>query len=161
MKLKLGRRIPVGILTAVVTTVLATLGVTERAAVAQDKPKRVVLRFVADLPPPPHPAGLAMQYFAKRLPEVIPGSEQLIEADAVVIAFGFQPDPPTWFDEAGIRLHPSGRVRVSADPRRPFQTTHDKVFAGGDMVRGSDLVVTAVFEGREAARGILDYLGVR
>jgi len=28
------------------------------------------------------------------------------------------------------------------------------------MVRGSDLVVTAVFEGREAARGILDYLGV-
>jgi len=35
------------------------------------------------------------------------------------------------------------------------------VFAGGDMVRGSDLVVTAVFEGREAARGILNYLGVR
>jgi glutamate synthase (NADPH/NADH) small chain len=29
------------------------------------------------------------------------------------------------------------------------------VFAGGDMVRGSDLVVTAVFEGREAAKGIL------
>jgi glutamate synthase (NADPH/NADH) small chain len=28
------------------------------------------------------------------------------------------------------------------------------------MVRGSDLVVTAVFEGREAARGLLDYLGV-
>ncbi len=29
------------------------------------------------------------------------------------------------------------------------------------MVRGSDLVVTAVFEGREAAKGILDYLGIR
>ena len=42
----------------------------------------------------------------------------------------------------------------------PFQTTNPKVFAGGDMVRGSDLVVTAVFEGREAARGILGYLGV-
>jgi len=27
-------------------------------------------------------------------------------------------------------------------------------------VRGSDLVVTAVFEGRQAAEGILDYLGV-
>ena len=97
----------------------------------------------------------------RRMPEVIPGSEQLIEADAVIIAFGFQPDPPTWFDEAGIKLHPNGRVRVSAERRRPFQTTHEKVFAGGDMVRGSDLVVTAVFEGREAARGILDYLGVR
>jgi len=39
-----------------------------------------------------------------------------------------------------------------------FQTTNPKVFAGGDMVRGSDLVVTAVFEGREAAQGILNYL---
>ena len=35
-----------------------------------------------------------------------------------------------------------------------------KVFAGGDMVRGSDLVVTAIWEGREAADGILDYLQV-
>jgi len=35
------------------------------------------------------------------------------------------------------------------------------VFAGGDMVRGSDLVVTAVFEGREAAQGIMRYLGLR
>ena len=35
-----------------------------------------------------------------------------------------------------------------------------QVFAGGDNVRGSDLVVTAVFEGREAAKGILGYLGV-
>ncbi len=97
----------------------------------------------------------------RRMPEPVAGSEQLIEADAVIIAFGFQPSPPAWFDEAGIALHPNGRVRVSAEPRRPFQTTHEKVFAGGDMVRGSDLVVTAVFEGREAARGILDYLGVR
>ncbi|MGQ0750659.1 MAG: TRAP transporter substrate-binding protein [Betaproteobacteria bacterium] len=44
-------------------------------AYAQDKPKRVVLRFAADFPPPPHPAGLAMRYFADRLPQVIPGSE--------------------------------------------------------------------------------------
>jgi glutamate synthase (NADPH/NADH) small chain len=51
-------------------------------------------------------------------------------------------------------------VRVSASQARPFQTTQPKVFAGGDMVRGSDLVVTAVFEGREAARGILDYLAL-
>jgi len=97
----------------------------------------------------------------RRTPEPIPGSEQWIEADAVIIAFGFKPNPPAWFDAAGIALHPNGRVRVSADPKRPFQTTHEKVFAGGDMVRGSDLVVTAVFEGREAARGILAYLGIR
>ena len=40
------------------------------------------------------------------------------------------------------------------------QTSNPKVFAGGDMVRGSDLVVTAIYEGRNAAEGILDYLGV-
>lgn len=97
----------------------------------------------------------------RRVAEPIPGTETVIPADAVIVAFGFEPSPPAWFEAHGIRLHPNGRVRVSAHPRRPFQTTHEKVFAGGDMVRGSDLVVTAVFEGREAARGILDYLDVR
>jgi glutamate synthase (NADPH/NADH) small chain len=77
-----------------------------------------------------------------------------------VIAFGFQPDPPAWFDNFSIETLPSGRVRVASLGEYPFQTTNPKVFAGGDMVRGSDLVVTAVFEGREAAKGIAAYLGV-
>jgi glutamate synthase (NADPH/NADH) small chain len=51
-------------------------------------------------------------------------------------------------------------VRVATLGDHPFQTTNPKVFAGGDMVRGSDLVVTAGFEGREAAKGISKYLGV-
>ena len=41
-----------------------------------------------------------------------------------------------------------------------FQTGNEKIFAGGDMVRGSDLVVTAVYEGRQAAEGILNFLKV-
>ncbi len=97
----------------------------------------------------------------RRVPEPVPGSEELVAADAVVVAFGFNPSPPQWFGEFGIALHPNQRVRVSATHARPFQTTHPKVFAGGDMVRGADLVVTAVFEGREAARGILDLLDLR
>jgi glutamate synthase (NADPH/NADH) small chain len=96
----------------------------------------------------------------RRLTEVVPGTEEIIEADAVLIAFGFLPSPAPWFAEHGVAVHASGRVRVSASAQRPFQTENPKIFAGGDMVRGSDLVVTAVFEGREAARGILDYLGV-
>jgi glutamate synthase (NADPH) small chain len=96
----------------------------------------------------------------RRVAQVVPGSEQIIPADVVLVAFGFLPSPPDWFETHQIALHGSGRVRVSAAASRPFQTTNPKVFAGGDMVRGSDLVVTAVFEGREAARGILDYLGV-
>jgi len=94
----------------------------------------------------------------RRIPEPVPGSERLVSADAVIIAFGFNPSPPAWFEDFGIGLHGNGRVRVSANHGRPFQTTHPRVFAGGDMVRGSDLVVTAVFEGREAARGILNSL---
>ena len=97
----------------------------------------------------------------RRIPEPIPGTEEVIPADAVIIAFGFLPSPPPWFERHNIRLHPNGRVRVSASRDTPFQTTNPKVFAGGDMVRGADLVVTAVFEGREAAKGILNYLGVK
>ena len=44
-------------------------------AYAQDKPNKVILRFAADFAGPPHPAGLALKYFAERLPQVIPGSE--------------------------------------------------------------------------------------
>ena len=97
----------------------------------------------------------------RRLPQPVAGSEQIVPADAVIIAFGFLPSPPPWLDAHQVRLHDNGRVRVSAHAAQPFQTTNPRVFAGGDMVRGSDLVVTAVFEGREAARGILNYLGVR
>jgi glutamate synthase (NADPH/NADH) small chain len=94
------------------------------------------------------------------VPQAVPGSEEVIPANAVIIAFGFLPSPPAWFGEHSVKLHDNGRVRVSAAQAQPFQTTNPQVFAGGDMVRGSDLVVTAVFEGREAARGILNFLGV-
>ena len=96
----------------------------------------------------------------RRRPEPVPGTEQVLPAEAVVIAFGFRPNPPDWLDQAGVRTWPNGRVRVDSIGDYPFQTTNPKVFAGGDMVRGADLVVTAVFEGREAAKGIARYLGV-
>jgi glutamate synthase (NADPH/NADH) small chain len=96
----------------------------------------------------------------RRRPEPVPGTEQVLPADAVVIAFGFRPDPPAWFADHEIDTLDSGRVLVKSMGAIPFQTSNPKVFAGGDMVRGSDLVVTAVFEGREAARGIATYLKV-
>ena len=96
----------------------------------------------------------------RRRPQPVPGTEQVLPADAVVIAFGFRPSPPDWFGDHEIDTLDSGRVLVKSMGTVPFQTSNPKVFAGGDMVRGSDLVVTAVFEGREAARGIARYLGV-
>ncbi len=42
----------------------------------------------------------------------------------------------------------------------PFQTTNQRIFAAGDMVRGADLVVTAIADARRAAQGIIAYLGL-
>ncbi|WP_263082095.1 FAD-dependent oxidoreductase [Endozoicomonas sp. Mp262] len=100
----------------------------------------------------------------RRRPEMVKGSEEVLKADAVLVAFGFQPSPPKWFEEHHIETDESGRVVASEENlsvnRYLFQTSNPKVFAGGDMVRGSDLVVTAIWEGRQAAEGILDYLDV-
>lgn len=96
----------------------------------------------------------------RRSPEPIPGSEQILPADAVVLAFGFRPSPAPWFASVGIELDASGRVKAPAEAQYKYQTSNPKIFAGGDMVRGSDLVVTAIWEGRQAAEGILDYLDV-
>src|SRR3546814_20459179 len=89
---------------------------------------------------------------------IVPGSEQIIPADRVIVAFGFRPSPASWFEPHTIKLHEDGRVKVHGEvlAKHKFQTANAKVFAGGDMVRGSDLVVTAGFEGRDAAEGILD-----
>ncbi|MGL5148685.1 MAG: FAD-dependent oxidoreductase, partial [Plesiomonas shigelloides] len=88
----------------------------------------------------------------------VSGSEALLAADAIIIAFGFQPSPAPWFADFGISLDAGGRVKASKGSDNPFQTANPKVFAGGDMVRGSDLVVTAIAEGRAAARGMLNFL---
>jgi glutamate synthase (NADPH/NADH) small chain len=76
----------------------------------------------------------------------------------VIVAFGFQPSPAPWFAEFDIALDQWGRVKAEKEAANPFQTSNPKVFAGGDMVRGSDLVVTAIAEGRDAALGILNFL---
>ena len=96
----------------------------------------------------------------RRRPEPVPGSEEVIPADAVLVAFGFRPSPAPWFADFGIELDQWSRVKASGEAEFKYQTSNPKVFAGGDMVRGSDLVVTAVYEGREAAQGILEFLKV-
>jgi glutamate synthase (NADPH/NADH) small chain len=97
----------------------------------------------------------------RRRPEVIPGSEEVIAADCVLIAFGFRPSPAEWFADLDIATADSGLVLAAEDQSLPYQTSNAKVFAGGDMVRGSDLVVTAIAEGRSAAESILDYLDIQ
>ena len=68
-------QVSAGAAAAIFVAALAAVSVAPQSAQAQDQPRKVVLRFASDFPPPPHPAGLAMRYFADRLPQVIPGSE--------------------------------------------------------------------------------------
>ncbi|WP_226704652.1 FAD-dependent oxidoreductase [Microbulbifer elongatus] len=96
----------------------------------------------------------------RRRPEVVPGSEEIIPADIVLVAFGFRPSPAEWFGDHNIEVADWGGVVAPEKQEYKFQTSNEKVFAGGDMVRGSDLVVTAIWEGRQAAEGILDFLEV-
>lgn len=97
----------------------------------------------------------------RRRPRVVAGSEQVLPADRVIIAFGFRASPADWFAEFTIETERNGLVKTQGqDGRFACQTANPKVFAGGDMVRGSSLVVHAVHEGRSAAQGMVDYLGV-
>lgn len=90
----------------------------------------------------------------------VAGSEHVIAADAVILAFGFRPHSMPWLDAFNVEFDATGRIVAPEAAEIAFQTSHPKIFAGGDAVRGSDLVVTAIAEGRKAAEGILDYLEV-
>lgn len=96
----------------------------------------------------------------RRSPQPVAGSEHVVEGDAIIVAFGFQPSPPEWLTANGVELDERRRIKVSQDDGLKFQTTNVKIYAGGDAVRGSDLVVTAIAEGRQAAQSILSFLDI-
>ncbi len=91
-------------------------------------------------------------------PQNVSGTEYEIEADVVIQSFGFLPSPPHWLAAHGVALDRSGRVVTGAGSALPHQTSQPQIFAGGDNVRGADLVVRAVYDGREAAGSIAQML---
>ena len=93
----------------------------------------------------------------RRVPVPVPGSEKIYPADEVVIAFGFRASPAGWFKDFNIKINNAGLVEAPEKQELKFQTSNPKIFSGGDMVRGSDLVVTAIWEGREAAKSIIQF----
>jgi glutamate synthase (NADPH/NADH) small chain len=92
----------------------------------------------------------------RAVPEIISGSEQVIPATALIFAFGYRPSPPPWLQALGVNMEDSGLVAM--DQRLPGQTSNPAIFAAGDMVRGSDLVVTAIADARDTAQSIIQYL---
>ena len=94
----------------------------------------------------------------RQIPVPIQGSEKVYSADEVVIAFGFRASPADWFKDFKIHTDEAGLVIAPEKQSLKFQSSNPKIFAGGDMVRGSDLVVTAIWEGREAAKSIIQFI---
>ena len=85
----------------------------------------------------------------------VPGSEFSVDADLVLLAMGFlHPEHGGMLDQLGVDLDGRGNVKVDDNK----MTSVPGVFAGGDMVRGQSLVVWAIAEGRDVARGVDQYL---
>ena len=81
----------------------------------------------------------------------VPGSEQNLEADLVLIAAGFLGSQKYVTDAFQVELDAATNVKTEAGSH---QTSAERIFAAGDMRRGQSLVVWAIREGREAARQI-------
>jgi glutamate synthase (NADPH/NADH) small chain len=79
-----------------------------------------------------------------------------LNSDKVILAFGFRANPAQWFDDATIKTTDNGLIQT----KQTLQTTNKTIYAGGDMVSGADLVVTAIAQGREAAKNILSDFGL-
>jgi glutamate synthase (NADPH/NADH) small chain len=85
----------------------------------------------------------------------IPKSEFEIEADLVIIAVGFlHPEHSSMLKDFQVKYDDRGNVKTSES----YLTSVKGVFSAGDMRRGQSLIVWAIFEGREAAKAINDYL---
>ena len=81
----------------------------------------------------------------------IAGSEQVLEAELVLIAAGFLGSQKYVTD--AFQVETDGRSNVKT-PSGGYQTSERNVFVTGDMHRGQSLVVWAIREGREAARAV-------
>uniref|UniRef100_A0A0K0EY38 glutamate synthase (NADH) n=1 Tax=Strongyloides venezuelensis TaxID=75913 RepID=A0A0K0EY38_STRVS len=81
----------------------------------------------------------------------IPGSEEIIEADLVILAMGFLGPEQTIIEQLKLNTDPRSNIRTSTDK---YATSMAKVFAAGDCRRGQSLVVWAINEGRQCAREV-------
>ena len=92
----------------------------------------------------------------RRKPEIKKDSEEILNADLVIEALGFEPEElPIMFDEPALNVTRWGTLKVNY---KNLMTSLDGVFAAGDIVRGASLVVWGIKDGRDAANHIHNYL---
>jgi glutamate synthase (NADPH/NADH) small chain len=92
----------------------------------------------------------------RRRPVEMKGTDWVLDADAAIEAIGYKPhdDSPSWYPSVAVD---NGRL-IRAD-EKDCRTSSKGIFAGGDIIRGPDLVVRAVQDGKTAAHSIMEYLG--
>jgi len=88
----------------------------------------------------------------------VPGSEQILKADLVLLAMGFVSPVPAVLDAFGVSKDARGNAKATTDGAGCYKTSAEKIFAAGDMRRGQSLVVWAIREGRQAARAVDEFL---
>ena len=86
----------------------------------------------------------------------VAGSEFVLKADLVLLAMGFVgPRKAGLVEQSGVALDARGNVKADTNS---YKTSAAKVFSCGDMRRGQSLVVWAIREGRQCARGVDEFL---
>jgi glutamate synthase (NADPH/NADH) small chain len=88
----------------------------------------------------------------------VPGSEQVLPADLVLLAMGFVSPVAGVLEAFGVDKDARGNAKATTEASGGYATNVPKVFAAGDMRRGQSLVVWAIREGRQAARAVDQFL---
>ena len=90
----------------------------------------------------------------RRRPQVVPGSEFVLDCDVVVVAIGTKANPLLTQTCPDLKLNKWGNIETDANG----MTSIPGVFAGGDIVRGAATVILAMGDGKNAAKAINAYL---
>jgi glutamate synthase (NADPH) small chain len=90
----------------------------------------------------------------RRRPEVIPGSEFILDCDTVVVAIGTKANPLLTATCPDLKLNKWGNIVADENGA----TSIPGVFAGGDIVRGAATVILAMGDGKKSAAAIDKYL---
>ncbi len=94
----------------------------------------------------------------RRSPRPVAGSDFVVPADILIVAYGFDPTPfVSGNDATPLATDRWGSIKIDGNQ----MTNLPGVFCGGDSVRGPSLVVHAVRDARKAAQGIHSYLKAR
>lgn len=91
----------------------------------------------------------------RRRPVEIPGSEEVLDVDCVVISIGTSPNPLIKDTTAGLEVNKHGGIIVE---EATGKTTKEGVYAGGDAVTGAATVILAMGAGKTAAKAIDEYI---